>query len=71
MKMFLTRIGEGSKAVVSGDLTQTDLPGGVSGLTDAVNRLDGIEGVSVVSLGACDIQRSGLVRRVVEAYGNE
>ncbi|MDP7560301.1 MAG: PhoH family protein, partial [Planctomycetota bacterium] len=41
MKMFLTRIGEGSKAVVSGDLTQTDLPGGVSGLTDAVNRLDG------------------------------
>lgn len=71
MKMFLTRIGEGSKAVVSGDLTQTDLPGGVSGLTDAVGRLRGVSGVSIVQLGACDIQRSGLVQRVVEAYEDE
>ena len=68
MKMFLTRVGEGSKAVVSGDLTQTDLEKGKSGFRDAISRLQGIEGLKVVHLGVNDIQRSGIVERVVRAY---
>ena len=69
MKMVLTRLGEGTKAVVTGDRTQTDLPGGSSGLDDAVRRLRGMDGVAVVEFGGEDIQRSPLVQRIVDAYG--
>ncbi len=69
MKMFLTRMGEGSKIVVSGDITQVDLPGGVtSGLRDAWHRLKGIRGVSFVTLSERDIVRHRLVRDIVSRY---
>jgi phosphate starvation-inducible PhoH-like protein len=69
MKMFLTRMGEGSKVVVSGDTSQVDLPSGVtSGLRDAIQRLSGIDGVSIVQLQANDIVRHPLVQRIVAAY---
>ena len=69
MKMFLTRMGAGSRIVVTGDVTQLDLPENVpSGLTDAVERLADIEGVGVVRLGRADIVRHRLVREIVHAY---
>ncbi len=69
MKMFLTRLGEHSKMVVSGDTSQLDLPRGVtSGLQDAVRRLSGIKDVGVVRLDGTDIVRHRLVQRIVEAY---
>ena len=69
MKMFLTRMGEGSRIVVSGDVTQVDLPGGVtSGLRDAWQRLNGIKGISFVTLGSKDIVRHKLVQAIVERY---
>jgi phosphate starvation-inducible PhoH-like protein len=71
MKMFLTRMGEGSKIVVSGDVTQIDLPGGVtSGMRDAWRRLQGLEGVSFVTLSQQDIVRHRLVQRIVSRYEN-
>ncbi len=70
MLMFLTRLGHDSKMVVTGDDSQSDLTSGQeSGLTDAVHRLSGIRGVSVVRLSSRDIVRHALVQRVVEAYG--
>ncbi|MGY0399920.1 MAG: PhoH family protein [Ostreibacterium sp.] len=69
MKMFLTRIGFGSKTVVTGDLSQIDLPKGVrSGLKDAYHVLKGIEGVSYTKFDAKDVVRHPLVQRIVEAY---
>ncbi len=69
MKMFLTRMGEHSKMVVSGDVTQQDLPRGVtSGLRDALRRLSSIDAIGVVRLQGCDIVRHRLVQRIVEAY---
>jgi phosphate starvation-inducible PhoH-like protein len=69
MKMFLTRMGERSKMVVSGDATQQDLPRGVtSGLRDALRRLSRIKAIGVVRLGQDDIVRHRLVQRIVEAY---
>ena len=69
MKMFLTRMGEHSKIVVSGDVTQVDLPGGVtSGLRDAWLRLSGLRGVSFVSLTTADIVRHRLVQEIVNRY---
>ncbi|MEQ1825321.1 MAG: PhoH family protein [Pirellula sp.] len=69
MKMFLTRMGEGSKIVVSGDISQVDLPSGVtSGLRDAVQRLQGIPGISFIRLSESDIVRHPLVGRIVAAY---
>ena len=69
MKMFLTRMGAGSKIVVSGDVTQIDLPDhSRSGLIDAVHRLQGIPGVSVVTLDKTDIVRHRLVQAIVDAY---
>jgi phosphate starvation-inducible protein PhoH and related proteins len=69
MKMFLTRMGEGSKIVVTGDETQTDLPSTMkSGLVDATKRLKGIQGVAVVELTGRDIVRHRLVREIVTAY---
>ncbi len=69
MKMFLTRMGSGSKMVVSGDTTQIDLPPKTrSGLIDALARLNGIEGIGSVKLGRQDIVRHPLVQKIVNAY---
>lgn len=69
MKMFLTRIGFGSKAVITGDLTQIDLPPHVEcGLRQAVALLKSIEGVSTTFFDARDVVRHPIVRRIVEAY---
>lgn len=71
MLMFLTRLGHGSKMIVTGDETQVDLEGErQSGLVDAVRRLEGAEGVTVVRLNEVDIVRHPLVQRIVDAYGN-
>jgi len=72
MKMFLTRIGFGSKAVVTGDMTQTDLPKGrESGLKHARRVLDGVQGVAFVHFSPGDVVRHPLVQRIVEAYARE
>lgn len=69
MKMFLTRMGEGSKIVVAGDTTQVDLPNNqTNGLIDAVTRLRAIKGFSRVELTATDIVRHRLVQEIVKAY---
>ena len=68
LKMFLTRLGEGSKMVVVGDVTQIDLTGAQSGLVDAARRLTGVEDVAVVELGDEDVVRHPLVTRIVRAY---
>jgi phosphate starvation-inducible protein PhoH and related proteins len=69
MKMFLTRMGSGSKIVVSGDVTQIDLPPKTrSGLIDALARLRGIEGIARVKLTTADIVRHPLVQQIVKAY---
>jgi phosphate starvation-inducible PhoH-like protein len=69
MKMFLTRLGFDSKAVVTGDITQTDLPNHkVSGLADAQEVLSGIKGIEFVYFSKVDVVRHELVQRIVEAY---
>ena len=69
MKMFLTRMGDGSKVVVTGDVTQIDLPEGKrSGLKHAVQVLRGIEGIETVTLTAKDVVRHPLVMQIVRAY---
>lgn len=69
MKMFLTRLGENSRMVVTGDLTQTDLPEGKkSGLREAVGILKNIEGISVTALTEKDVVRHPLVQAIVKAY---
>lgn len=72
MKMFLTRMGHGSKMIVTGDTTQIDLPDPAeSGLIDAVRRLRRVPGVATVALAGEDVVRHKLVQRIVEAYGAE
>jgi phosphate starvation-inducible PhoH-like protein len=69
MKMFLTRMGLGSKVVVSGDTSQVDLPPHTkSGLIDAIGRLRHVEGYANVVLGKDDIVRHRLVQEIVRAY---
>lgn len=69
MKMFLTRIGYGSKAIVTGDITQIDLPvKSKSGLRHVQNVLDGVDGLSFCRFGAADVVRHPLVQRIVTAY---
>jgi len=69
MKMFLTRLGEGSRMVVTGDLSQTDLPTPAeSGLVDAVETLRDVEGVARVYFTEADVVRHTLVGRIVRAY---
>jgi phosphate starvation-inducible PhoH-like protein len=69
MKMFLTRIGFGSRAVVTGDLTQTDLPAGrLSGLRHALDVLPKVAGVAISFFDASDVVRHPLVQRIVRAY---
>ena len=70
MKMFLTRLGENSSMVVTGDLSQVDLPNGVgSGLRDAMDTLNNVRGVSFVRFTNADVVRHPLVGRIVRAYG--
>jgi phosphate starvation-inducible PhoH-like protein len=72
MKMFLTRIGFGSRAVVTGDITQTDLPRGrESGLKHVIRVLEGVEGVAFVHFGPKDVVRHPLVQKIVAAYARE
>lgn len=72
MKMFLTRLGDGSKIVVTGDTTQTDLPPHVKGgLVDAIDRLAGIDGIESIRLTGRDIVRHRLVKEIVKAYDDE
>ncbi len=69
MKMFLTRLGEGSRMVVTGDPTQVDLPVGVrSGLTDALDALRGLDDIAVIRFTEQDVVRHSLVARIVGAY---
>ena len=69
MKMFLTRLGENSRMIVTGDPSQVDLPSGqISGLTEAIRLLTGIEGISHVMFTAEDVIRHELVMRIVQAY---
>jgi hypothetical protein len=69
MKMFLTRMGNNSKAVITGDITQIDLPNPrKSGLLDAINILDGVEGIHFCHFEECDVVRHALVQRIVRAY---
>jgi phosphate starvation-inducible protein PhoH and related proteins len=70
MKMFLTRIGEGCRAIVNGDVNQKDIRG-LSGLEDAVNRLAFIPSISVVKFSQKDVVRSGIVQEIVQAYESE
>jgi len=70
MKMFLTRLGEHSRMVVTGDLSQVDLPRGVrSGLRDAQEILSNVEGLRFINFDAVDVVRHPLVGRIVNAYG--
>ncbi|MDY6268000.1 MAG: PhoH family protein [Selenomonadaceae bacterium] len=70
MKMFLTRLGFGSRMVVTGDLGQVDLPRGVtSGLRQASEILEGVEGIGIVRLAPLDVIRHDVVTRIVQAYG--
>jgi len=70
MKMFLTRLGENSSMVITGDLSQVDLPHGVrSGLRDATETLEGVNGVAFVKFTEADVVRHPLVGRIVHAYG--
>lgn len=69
MKMFLTRLGENSRMVVNGDLSQVDLPRGViSGLKDAIDTLKGVGNIGSVTFSASDVVRHGLVAKIVKAY---
>ncbi|MFV2090237.1 MAG: PhoH family protein [Pseudomonadales bacterium] len=71
MKMFLTRIGFGSTAVITGDVTQIDLPRGeLSGLKNVVDVLAGAEGISFTHFGSRDVVRHPLVQKIVDAYAN-
>jgi len=72
MKMFLTRLGHGSKMIVTGDITQIDLPdAGDSGLIDAGRRLKRTPGVAFIAFEKSDIVRHALVQRIIEAYGDD
>jgi len=70
MKMFLTRFGQNSRMVICGDPKQVDIPGGdrMSGLPDAVDRLEGVDGIAVTRFTAADVVRHPIVGRIVEAY---
>lgn len=69
MKMFLTRMGENSRIVVTGDVTQIDLPKNIkSGMVDAIDVLDGVEGIEIVKLSAKDVVRHELVTKIIQAY---
>ena len=69
MKMFLTRMGFGSKIVITGDVTQIDLPSDkVSGLKEAMRVLGGVEDIAICRLGQADVVRHVIVQRIIKAY---
>jgi phosphate starvation-inducible PhoH-like protein len=68
MKMFVTRLGFNSKAVITGDITQIDLPNKRSGLLEAMDVLKGVEGISFVHFDESDVVRHSLVQRIIRAY---
>lgn len=69
MKMFLTRLGFGSKVVITGDVTQIDLPGDkISGLKDAIRVLDGVKDIAICRLTSADVVRHALVQEIINAY---
>ena len=68
MKMFLTRLGYGSKMAITGDLTQIDLHGQTSGLIDAIEKLKHLKDVAVVNFGIKDVVRHPLTAKIIEAY---
>lgn len=68
MKMALTRLGDASKMVVTGDATQSDLPGGAAGLKEALSVLEGIEDIAIVQLKGKDVVRNSLVSQIIAAY---
>ena len=69
MKMFLTRLGFGSKIVITGDVTQIDLPGDkISGLKDAIRVLDGVKDIAICRLTSADVVRHALVQQIINAY---
>jgi len=71
LKMFLTRLGSGSKMVINGDVTQIDLPSGArSGLRDAARRIGDLEDIGVVELDETDVVRHALVAKIIKAYAN-
>ncbi|MDL2229673.1 PhoH family protein [Treponema sp. OttesenSCG-928-L16] len=72
MKMFLTRIGEGGRAVITGDATQIDLPKRIdSGLLHAVSILSAVEGLHIAYLNTSDVVRNPLIKKIIHAYDNE
>jgi phosphate starvation-inducible PhoH-like protein len=71
MKMFLTRIGFGSRAVVTGDITQIDISGQQSGLKNAMDILENVDGVAFTHFTGADVVRHALVQRIVEAYESD
>jgi phosphate starvation-inducible PhoH-like protein len=69
MKMFLTRLGFSSKAVITGDITQIDLPEGkISGLVEARQLLEGVEGIAFIHFSKRDVIRHPLVQKIIKAY---
>ena len=69
MKMFLTRLGFGSKIVITGDITQIDLPKDVvSGLREAMRVLKGVDDIAIMRLGEADVVRHALVQKIIKAY---
>jgi phosphate starvation-inducible PhoH-like protein len=71
MKMFLTRLGFGSKMIITGDVTQVDLPKGKkSGLKTAKELLEHVDGISFINLNRTDVVRHPLVQKIIEAYGD-
>jgi phosphate starvation-inducible PhoH-like protein len=68
IKMFVTRIGEGSKYIITGDLEQSDIKKGTSGLEDAIKRFAGVHGVGLASFKEKDVVRHSLVRRLLKRY---
>jgi phosphate starvation-inducible PhoH-like protein len=72
MKMFLTRIGEGARAIITGDTTQIDLPKRVdSGLLHALSILSQVEGIHIAYLNTADVVRNPLIKKIIQAYENE
>ncbi|MDR0689138.1 MAG: PhoH family protein [Spirochaetaceae bacterium] len=72
MKMFLTRIGQGARAVITGDVTQIDLPKRIdSGLLHALSILSGMEGIHIAYLNTADVVRNPLIKKIIQAYDNE
>ena len=70
MKMFLTRIGFGSRVIITGDASQVDVPGGRSGIEGLENIFAGIDGLGFVKLGSRDVVRHRIVQDIVKAYEN-